>query len=140
MTLKIIISSAIVSAVITVLGNIITAKISQKAAIEAAKKTANHEIDKMERIWQREDIVSSDEEFAEMASVVAKFASFANGAFSSDALEKVAAIRSKESGQIGTIMDNLYKSVLSDSYPQADNLLTQAIDEKRRIKNSEKKC
>ena len=138
MTFTILVSSAVVSAVITLLGNIITAKITQKAAIEAAKKAANHEIDKMERIWQREDIVSSDEEFAEMASIVAKFVSFKNGAFSDLALEKVAAIRSKESGDLGSIMDNLYKSVLEYSYAHADKLLTQAINEKRRIKNFEK--
>lgn len=88
----------------------------------------------MDRVWQREDLVSSDEEFAEMASVVSKFVSFGTGAWSVESIEKVAAIRSKESGEIGTIMDELYKSILSDSYTQADNLLTKAINEKRRIK------
>ena len=134
MTFEIFISSAIVSAVITVLGNIITAKISQKAAVESAKDTAAHEIDKLQLMWQHESIVSSDEEFAEMAAVVSKFISYSNGAFDADAIEKVAAIRSKESGQLGRIMDDLYKSVLSDAYKQAEQLLAQAIDEKRRIK------
>ena len=140
MTFEIFISSAIISTLITVIGNIITAKISHKAAIETAKKTANHEIEKMERIWQHESIVSSDEEFAEMAAVVSKFVSFANGAFSAEAIEKVAAIRSKESGQLGSVMDNLYNSILTDNYRQSDDLLAKAIEEKRRIKGSDTEC
>ena len=140
MTFKIVISSAIVSALIAFLGNIITTRMSQEAAIEAAEKTAKHELDRMERIWHHESIVSSDEEFAEMASVVSKFVSFATGAWSSEALEKVAAIRSKECGRMGEIMDELYVSVQTDNYQQADAHLTLAIIEKRRIKTSGKGC
>lgn len=73
MTIEIIISSAVVGAVISLIGSIITAKIAQKTAIKAAQEATNQEIKKMERTWEREDIVSSDEEFAAMAEAVGKY-------------------------------------------------------------------
>lgn len=135
MTFKIFISSAIVSAIITTFGTIIAAKIAQKTARETAQETANQEIKKMERTWEREDLVSSDEEFAEMASIVSKYVSFGTGAWSDEAIAKVAAIRSKEKGELGKIMDDLYKCIMDDMYVNADRLLTKAINEKRRLKS-----
>lgn len=134
MTIKILISSAIVSAIITVIGNIITSKISQEAAIEAAKKAACHEIDKMERTWEREDIVSSDDEFAEMAKAVAKFIDYSTCDNQQDAIGRVAAIRSKESGELGCALDNLYSAVKQEDTESANQYLTEAIEKKRALK------
>ena len=136
MTFKIIISSAIVSAIITTIGSIITAKISQKTAVKTAEETANREIEKMERTWQREDIVSSDEEFAEMASAVASFVHMRNGAFSLDATKAVASIRSKETGELASTLDLLYNSIQADDYQKTELLLSEAITEKRKIKSA----
>ena len=135
MYIKIIVSSAVISALITFIGSIISANIARKSAKETAQEIANKEIEKMKLSWQREDMVSSDEEFAEMASVVAKFCAFATGAWSDEAIEKVGAIRSKESGKLGQIMDELYESVKCDRFAEADLLLTDAINEKRRLKS-----
>lgn len=134
MYVKIIISSAVVSALIAFLGTVFSAREARKSARETAQEIANKEIEKMKLSWQREDLVSSDEEFAEMASVVAKFCAFANGAWSDEAIEKVGAIRSKECGTLGQIMDDLYDSVKHDRFHEADKHLTAAINEKRRIK------
>lgn len=135
MYIKVIVSSAVVSALIALLGTVISASIARKSAKETAQEIANKEIEKMKLSWQREDMVSSDEEFAEMASVVAKFCTFANGGWSDEAIEKVGAIRSKESGTLGQILDGLYDSVKYDRYAEADMMLTDAINEKRRIKS-----
>ena len=135
MTFKIIISSAIVSAIITTIGSIITAKISQKTAFKTAEETANREIEKMERTWQREDIVSSDEEFAEMSSAVASFVHMRNGAFSLEATKAVASIRSKETGELASTLDHLYNSIQADDYQKTEMLLSEAISEKRIIKS-----
>lgn len=134
MTIEIIISSAVVGAVISLIGSIITAKIAQKTAIKAAQETTNQEIKKLERTWEREDIVSSDEEFAAMAGAVGRFihrTSYENG---EDATEKVAAIRSKEYGTLGSILDCLHKSLDARDYERAERELSKAIDEKRRLK------
>ena len=135
MTIEIFISSAIVSAFIATIGSIITAKITQKTAVKTAEDTANKEIEKLERTWQREDVVSSDEEFGEMASAVASFVHMSNGAFSLDAAKAVASIRSKETGELASTLDLLYKSIQDDDYPKADMLLSEAIAEKRKVKS-----
>lgn len=134
MTFKIFISSAVISAIVAALGNIIAAKIAQKTAKETAQETANKEIEKLERTWEREDLVSSDEEFAEMATKVSAFVYFADGTGGLDALKTIAAIRSKEKGEIACMLDRLYTAVHRDNYQDADDLLTSAINEKRRIK------
>lgn len=135
MTFKIIISSAIVSVVITVLGNLITTRITQKSAEKIARETINHEIEKMERTWQREDIVSSDEEFAKMASTVATFVYCETGYGQEEALRELASVRSKESGSIGQLLDDLYVAVQKGQHHLADDLLSSTIQEKRRIKS-----
>lgn len=134
MYFKIFISSAAVSALIALIGTVFSSYNARKSAKETAQEIANKEIEKMKLSWQREDMVSSDEEFAEMASVVAKFCAFETGAWSDEAIEKVGAIRSKECGMLGQIMDDLYDSVKHDRFREADMHLTLAINEKRRIR------
>lgn len=134
MDLETIFSSVAVSAIISLIGSVIVAFISRKAAIRTAKETANHEMEKLERTWNHDDVVSSDDEFAEMASIVSRFVGMETGAWGIDALSKVAELRSRESGVMGSILDNLYCSIKDDDYPRANELLSKAIEEKRRIK------
>ena len=134
MKLTFYISAAVMCAIITVIGNIISAKIAQKTAEKTARETANKEIEKMERTWECEDLVSSDEEFAEMASLVSSFTYVQDGFAALDSVKKIAEIRSKESGDIAEILDKLYNAVVNEDYAQADRLLTAAIAEKRKIK------
>lgn len=134
MNFEIVISSAIVSAIISVLGNIITAKIAQRTAEKTAQQTANREIEKMELTWKREDFVSSDDEFAEMASASARFVHGSSDSAQRDALEKVASVRSKENGEIGRILDDLYAQIRSGNQDAANDSLTKAINEKRSTK------
>lgn len=136
MTIKIIVSSAVVSAVVSLISTFINAHLSRKSAIEAAKEVTQRELEKLERTWDREDIVSSDEEFAEMAAAVSKFATYATGAWNAEAISCVSSVRAKEHGNLGQIMDKLYDSVKNDLYREADKHLTEAINEKRKIKQS----
>lgn len=134
MDLQTIISSAVISTCISVIGSIIVATITRRAAIRTAKETASHEMDKLQRTWDHDDVVSSDEEFAEMASIVSKFASMETGAWDIDALSKVAEVRSRESGTLGSILDDLYRSIKNNDFSGTDALLSKAIEEKRRLK------
>ena len=134
MAIKIIISYAVVCALITLIGNIISAKIAQKTATKTAKQTANSEIEKMQLTWNREDLVTSDDEFADMASDVA---CYVHGGYSNqlkDALAKVAAVRSKESGEIGDTLDTLYLCLRQYDRDGADCALSTAIQQKRDLK------
>lgn len=137
---EIFISSTIVSATIAVIGNIVTTKMANKAARKTALETANREIEKMERTWQREDLVSSDEEFAKMASAVASFVYYGSGHMQVEALQEIASIRSKEGGTLAKILDTLYVYVKDDQHESADATLSKAIEEKRRIKSGTSAC
>lgn len=136
MTLKIIISSAVVCAFITLIGNIISAKIAQKTATKTAKQTASSEIEKMQLTWSREDLVTSDDEFADMASEVARYIQNGTSSQSRDALAKVAAVRSKESGAIGDTLDMLYSYLRLYDRDGADQALSLAIRQKRELKGT----
>ena len=136
MTIEIAISSAVVGAIVSFVGNIIAAKIAQKTAIKAAQEATAQEIKKLERTWEREDIVSSDEEFAEMSCAVSKYIhrnTIENG---TDAVGKVASIRSKEHGELGRILDALHKCLDDRDLDGASKELTKAIDEKRRLNDN----
>ena len=138
MAIKIIISSAIVSAVISVIGNIISAKISQNTAVKTARETASSEVDKMTRTWNHDDVVSSADEFAEMAATVAQYISSGRGSLQTEALGKVASIRSKEILPIGCVLDRLYTAILTADLLSADHLLTEAIKMKRAYNETHK--
>lgn len=135
MTFKIFISSAIVSVIVTAIGNIIIQKMANRSAEKTARDAAANEIEKMQLTWNREDTVSSDDEFAEMAAVVSKWSLWKNGAWEADAIEKIASIRAKETGVLGDLVDELYNCVNSEMYEKADKVLTKAINERRRLKS-----
>ena len=134
MNIKIIISSAIVSAIVAALGGIITTIINQRSARKIAQEAANQEIRKMERTWEREDVVSSDEEFAEMAKAVAQYIHRNTIPNSHEAIGLVASIRAKEYGELGKILDELQKAIDIHDLPRADRELTKAINKKRELK------
>lgn len=133
MTFKIVVSAAVVSAIITAIGGIITAKMARTTAVQAAQEAADQEIKKLERTWAREDVVSSDEEFAEMASAAATYLHFPTGATRKNAIGKVAAIRAKECGALGKELDMLYAAVVKQDEVKAEKALTAAIDLKREL-------
>lgn len=134
MTIKIYVSAAVVSAVITLIGNLVAAKIAQRTAIKAAQETTNQEIKKLERTWEREDVVSSDEEFAEMAKTVAQYVHRDTIQHGSAAVGLVASVRAKEYGELGQILDALHKALDDRDLARAERELTKAINKKREIK------
>lgn len=134
MTIKIIISSAIVSAVIAAIGGIITTMITQRSTRKIAQETANQELKKMERTWEREDVVSSDEEFAAMASAAAKYIHRGTIQRANEAIGLVASVRAKEYGELGRILDSLHYSLDKRDLESAERELTKAINKKRELK------
>lgn len=131
---KIVISSAVVSAVIAAIGGIITTVITQRNTREIAQETATQEIKKMERTWEREDMVSSEEEFSEMANAVARYIHRNTLAHANEAVGLVASIRAKEYGELGQILDALYAALDACDTARADKELTKAIDKKRELR------
>lgn len=124
------------SAAVTAIASLVSALLSAWIAKKTAESTANKEIVKMKLSWEREDIVSSDEEFAEMVKAVAKVCDFYCLDNQQDAIGKVASIRSKEYGQLGDVLDDLYAAVKSENFDAANMYLTSAINQKRELKSS----
>ena len=122
----------IICTLITAAGVLLSAIISYGIS----RFTANKEIEKMQLIWNREDIVSSDDEFAEMAGKVARFVQSPSSVHQRDAMELVAAVRSKELGTIAPLLDELYQSINDGNTQHTDSQLSKVIKQKRETKNN----
>lgn len=133
MTFEIFVSSAVVSTVFGFIGNIIAAKIAQKTAIKEAQEAAIQEIKKMERVWEREDIISSDAEFSEMIRMSILFALRTNIG-QPDVLANIGAVRAKECGELAGALDDLYRAVKGYAYEDADRCVDRAIELKRKLR------
>lgn len=99
-----------------------------------SRTTANKEIEKLRLTWEREDIVSSDEDFAEMSAAVAEFVSNGYHRARESAMAKAAAIRSKESGEMADALDRLYRALANHNIYETDEALSRVIKEKRKAK------
>ena len=129
-TIDVMITSAVAGTICTTIGGIITAVIARKAAKDAAKETANQEIAKLEHTWKREDTLSSDDEYGEMAKLVVLYTTgVAIGPY--DALAAIAALRMKEHGEIATVLDLLYYAIKCRDCAEADIQLDNLISVRR---------
>ncbi len=126
-------SAEIICALIAIAGTAVSAGVSWFVS----RSTANKEIEKMQLAWEREDVISSDDEFAEMAACVAEFVQSYYGLHQRNAIAKVAAIRSKETGELGKLLDELYDAIKSCDYSRTNLTLSAVINEKR---NAKSKC
>lgn len=124
----------VICALVATSGVVISAFISWLVS----RASANKEIEKLMLTWEREDIVSSDDEFADMSSSVAKYIVNLYSSERADAMGKVAAIRSKESGSISEKLDNLYSALKRCDVSEIDQSLNDIIDEKRNSKGKNK--
>lgn len=127
-------TSEVICTLITVGGVTFSALISYAIS----RSTANKEIEKLQLSWEREDIISSDDEFADMTGAVAKYVSHNTSSNQRDAIERVASVRSKETGTLGRLLDELYIDVKSNNINNADIHLSQVIDQKREAKSKAK--
>ena len=122
----------VICTLITLCGTILAAAISWFVS----RYSINKEIEKLKLTWEREDVVSSDDEFAAMAAKVAEYISSRRSFTQKEALSKVAAVRSKEHGALANSLDNLYFAIKEDRGDKADHCLTEVIKEKRKAKRN----
>lgn len=122
--------SEVVCAIIAACGTVVSALIAWFVSRSAASK----EIEKMRLTWDREDLVSSDDEYAEMASLVSTYIHYRNGGSQVKALAKVGALRSKENGPIAEDLDGLYEAIETGTVLRVDEFLTKVINTKRETK------
>lgn len=124
----------IICALIALSGTLISALISWFVS----RSTANKEVEKLKLTWEREDVVSSDDEFAKMASSVASYIQCNNSHYHREAMSSTAAIRSKETGELGVLLDNLYNAIEQNSVFETSRALTEVIKKKREARGRAK--
>lgn len=126
-------NTEIICAMIAVAGTVVSALL----AWFVSRLTANKEIERLKLSWEREDVVTSDDEFAEMTASVAQYVSSLFEGYDLSAqipASKVAAIRSRESGALADRLDTLYQALLSRQPVTINDELTLVIQEKRNRK------
>ena len=123
-------SSEMICALISVIGIVISSLFSYAIS----RYTANKEFDKMKLTWEREDIVSSEEEFSDMSKAVGAYVQSGASQCQRVAMELVAAARSKESSIFGALLDELYMHIQSGNIGNTDVWLSKVINHKREHK------
>lgn len=129
-------STEIICALIS-LGGVI---VSGLLAWGVSNSTARHQIKQMKLTWARDDVVSSDDEFADMASEVAKYVTLLhneNWVLADSSRAKVSALRAKESGSLALSLDALYGALLNDGPEAIDAALSEVIEQKRKAKRQQ---
>lgn len=122
------------------------AVVSSVLAYFISKSSAQREIEKMRIGWEREDSLSSDEEFTEMVIAVTRYISSKEKADEIVALEKINSLRSKELGELFFQL-NLMQRIINirdlDGQPDfqfLDECLSDAIKQRRKSKRRQKMC
>ena len=116
-----------ISTLISALGVILSAGVS----LLVARSAAANEIKKMQLSWEREDTVTSDDEFTAMVSAAVKYANTEDDDLMIDTLQKVASLRAKAIGEIAKTYDVLYLAVQRSNYTGIDKVLTELLNQKR---------
>lgn len=124
----------IICGIIALAGTVLSGLISWCVSRSSAAK----EIEKMKLEWEHEHTVSSDDEFAEMASSVANCLQEKVPQSFDSAISHVAFIRSKESGTIGEKLDALY-DVLYEISPNSNAVNFYGVEYQEHL-NRANKC
>ena len=126
-------SNESVCALISLAGTVSSALVAWLVAV----RTSKNEIRKMKLAWTREDTVSSEKDFTEMVQAVTAYIQHPSNFNQAVAAEKVAVVRSKESGSLASLLDRLYKHIDDTASFDKDTLnrqLSKIIENKRNSK------
>ena len=94
--------------------------------------------------WEREDMISSDEEFTEMVVTVTRYINSKEKTDETAALEKINSLRSKELGELFfqlNLMQRIINIKDSEGKPDfkfLDKCLSDAIEQRRKAKRRQK--
>lgn len=122
----------------------IGAIISSVLAYFISRFSAQNEIEKMRISWEREDMISSDEEFTEMVVTVTRYINSKEKTDETAALEKINSLRSKELGELFfqlNLMQRIINIKDSEGKPDfkfLDKCLSDAIEQRRKAKRRQK--
>lgn len=114
------------------------ALLSAVVAWFVSRAAANKEIEKLKLTWAREDVITSDEDFAAMCAAVSRYVQTIRPRDKDTAAALVSSVRSKEAGVLADSLDSLYASLRGTGVLNVDECLTKVIEEKRKAKRHAK--
>ncbi len=118
------------------------AALSALVSFFVAKFSSEREIKKMKLEWEHQDVISSDEDFSDMAVAVSRFVQAQTSKTHTEAITAITKIRAKEYGEIADSLDALYAAIGRRGvgyYPdlqRIDNLLSEILKQKRNAKRT----
>lgn len=127
-------STEVICALIAAGGTLLSAVV----AWFVSRAAANKEIEKLKLTWAREDVITSDEDFAKMCAAVSRCVQTMRSRDTDTAVALVSSVRSKEVGVLADSLDNLYASLRCSGAFNVDECLTKVIEEKRKVKRHAK--
>lgn len=114
------------------------ALLSAVVAWFVSRAAANKEIERLKLTWAREDVITSDEDFAAMCAAVSRYVQTERLRYKDAASALVSSVRSKEDGVLADSLDCLYASLKRGNSFYVDECLTKVIEEKRKAKRHAK--
>ena len=105
------VSPEVACTLITIAGSVITVLISNRNAKIQARSTASDEVEKMTRTWQREDKLSSEEEFKAVCETIAAYLHDGTSDSQGEALVNIAGMRATTNGQLAEVLDGIYETI-----------------------------
>lgn len=123
----IILTTEIICALITTGGVIIASGVSALVSRSIAKKSD----EKDDKKWNRKALISSVDELSAMANAVGAYISFDSARNHQNAMATVAAVRIRESGQLGESLDELQDALCRKNIPATKEALSKVVNDKR---------
>ena len=119
----------IICTLISSAGVVLSALIAWLVSRSSAKK----EIEKMKLEWEREDVVSSDDDFGQLSAAVSRYVmDTETPIIRKDAVAFAASMRARENGTLAELLDALYTALVeAKPAPVVENALVEVIKEQR---------
>lgn len=123
-------NTEIICALISVSGVILSCVTSYLVS----KVSSAKEIKKLRLELEHNDQSALSSELSEALASAARFSNYASSRNQNAASGKIAAVRSKYSGSVGELLDELYNAVVNGSPPEVDRVLALLVTEERNRK------
>lgn len=129
-------SSEVICALIGAASTILSALI----AFLVSRYTTAREFKKLKLTWQREDSVSYEEDYESMVAAVTQYIKRGSDTAWYAALDTIAILRSKATGEMAEAIDTLNHAVSKRNWKESEASLTKVIEKKRQVQREGDAC
>lgn len=100
-----------------------------------SKSTAIKELRQMQLTWTREDVISLNEHYTKMIYAVQRFLNNPTPEHKGNALEEIAVLREKESGDLAYLLDDLSGFIQLNKVEKTTDRFNHIISKRRQIRS-----